>query len=66
MRDVRHEFLPPLFGFFERVGHGVEGVGQIDDLLTAALRHLDAGIELAAAKAAGGLRDLVERLHLLV
>ena len=52
MRDVRHEFLPPLFGFFKRVGHGVEGVGQIDDLLAAALRHLDAGIELAAAEAA--------------
>ncbi len=27
MRDVRHEFLPPLLGFFKRVGHGVEGVG---------------------------------------
>ena len=66
MRDVRHELLPPLLGFFERVGHGVEGVGQIDDLLAAALRHLDAGIELAAAEAAGSLRDLVERLHLLV
>ena len=66
VRDVCDEFLSALLGFFQRIRHGVEGVRQIDDLLAAAFGDRHAGIELATAKAPGRVRDLCQRLRLLV
>ena len=65
MRDIRNELLPALFGFFQRIRHGIEGICQIDDFLAAAVGHRHAGIEFPPAKAPGRIRDLRQRLRLL-